>query len=78
MTNQDILRIALEQSALDCNCSPEDFLSFENKVVLSRENEKARVYVPLPLECDLVSYGNNIVAQCSERMRETVAWYIGK
>ena len=78
MTNQEIMQIALQQSAYDCNCSAEDFLSTENKIVLSQKNEKARVYLPLPFECDLVSYGNNIVAQVSPRMKETVEWYIGK
>ena len=78
MTNQEILQIALQQSAYDCNCKAEDFLSSENKVVLSQKNEKARVYLPLPMECDLVSYGNNIVAQVSQEMKETVAWYINK
>ncbi len=78
MTNQEILKIALQQSAYDCNCNAEDFLATENKIVLSQKNEKARVYMPLPLECDFVSYGNNIVAQVSPRMKETVEWYIGK
>lgn len=78
MTNEEILKIALQQSAYDCSCSAEDFLATENKVVLSRESKKARAYLPLPLECDLVSYGNNIVAQVSPRMRETVEWYINK
>jgi len=78
MTNQEILQIALQQSAYDCNCNADDFLLSENKVVLSQTNEKARVYLPLPLECDLVSYGNNIVAQVSPRMKETVKWYIDK
>ena len=78
MTNQEILQIALQQSAYDCNCNAEDFLSTENKVVLSQKNEKARAYMPLPLECYLVSYGNIIVAQVSPRMKETVDWYIGK
>lgn len=78
MTNQEILQIALQQSSYDCNCNAEDFLSSENKVVLSQKKEKARVYVPLPLECDLVSYGNNIVAQVSPRMKDIVEWYIGK
>lgn len=78
MTNHEILKIALQQSAYDCNCSAEDFLLTENKIVLSRKNDKARVYLPLPFECDLVSYGNNIVAQVSPRMEETVKWYIGK
>ena len=76
MTNQEILKIALEQSALDCNCSPEDFLSEEHVITESKKCEKARVYLPLPLECDLVSYGNNIVAQVSERLRDTVSSYI--
>ncbi len=78
MTNQEILQIALQQSAYDCNCNVEDFLSSENKVVLSQKNENARVYLPLPFECDLVSYGNNIVAQVSPRMKEVVTSYINK
>ena len=78
MTNQEILQIALQQSAYDCNCSADDFLSAENKIVLSRKHEKARAYLPLPLECELVSYGNNIVAQVSPRMKELVEWYISK
>lgn len=78
MTNQEILQIALQQSAYDCNCDPYDFLSEKNKIVISKKNEKARKYVPLPLECDLVSYGNNIVAQVSERLKKTVSAYINK
>ena len=34
MTNQDILRIALQQSAYDCNCRPEDFLKSENVITI--------------------------------------------
>lgn len=76
MTNSDILRIALQQSAYDCNCAPEDFLREESIVTESKPHPKARSYVPLPLECDLVSYGNNIVAQCSPRLKEAVGHYI--
>jgi RimJ/RimL family protein N-acetyltransferase len=39
MTNQDILRIALEQQAIDNSCSPEDFLKNENVVVISKPHE---------------------------------------
>lgn len=78
MTNNEIFHIALQQSACDCNCMPEDFLSGKNKVVLSQKSENARAYLELPFECDLVSYGNNIVAQVSPRMRETIEWYINK
>lgn len=78
LTNKEILQIALQQSAYDCNCAPEDFLSGKNKVVFSKKNQNARIYVPLPLECDLVSYGNNIVAQVSARLKKPVTAYINK
>lgn len=45
MTNRDILQTALRQSAMDSNCRPEDFLSAENKVVLSKKNPAARMTV---------------------------------
>lgn len=78
MTNREVLEIALRQSSYDCNCKPEDFLSDKNVVTISKADERARKYVSLPLECDLVSYGNNIVAQTSERVRDAVTEYINK
>ena len=78
MTNREILEIALRQSAFDCNCKVEDFLSEQNVVTISKTNPKARKYVPLPLECDLVSYGNNIVAQVSRKTKSVVSEYINK
>lgn len=53
MTNKDILEIALQQSAYDCNCETEDFLTEHNIVSISKVNPKARKYIPFPLECDL-------------------------
>ena len=76
MTNADILRIALEQSAYDCNCTPEDFLRDTHLITQSIAHPKARKYIPLPLECDMVSYGSNIVAQTSPRLKEAVHRYI--
>ncbi len=78
MNNSEILQIALKQSSIDMNCRPEDFLQSENKVVLSKKNDNARVYLPLPLECDMVSYGSNIVAQTSRRLFSAVSEYISK
>ncbi len=78
MTNQEIWTIALQQSAYDCNCAPEDFLSGKNLVTISRKHSLARKYIPLPLECDLVSYGSNIVAQTSEVLAKPVWEYINK
>ncbi len=78
MTNERIWQIALQQSAYDCNCSPEDFLGEEHIVTRSQKHRKARKYLPLPFECDLVSYGNNVVAQTSEQLTEVVREYISK
>ncbi len=78
MTNEDIMRTALRQSAYDMNCEPEDFFREENVITRSVKNDKARKYLPLPLECDLVSYGSNIVAQTSERLAEVTKAYISR
>lgn len=78
MTNKEIWETALLQSAYDFGCTPEDFVSDKNVVTVSRMHPKARKYLPLPFECDMVSYGNNIVAQASERLTETVREYINK
>jgi len=78
MTNERIWQIALQQSACDCNCEPEDFLRQESVVTISRSHPDARKYLPLPFDCDLVSYGSNIVAQTSEELAEIVRAYISK
>ena len=78
MTNKEIMEIALRQSAIDCNCNPDEFISQQNIVTISKAHTKARKYLPLPLECDLVSYGNNIVAQVSERTKSAVTEYTNK
>ena len=76
MNNQAIWKIALQQSAYDCNCRPEDFLSSQNIVTRSQPHPLARKYLPLPFACDLVSYGNNIVAQTSDELAPLVERYI--
>lgn len=78
MTNQEIYRIAREQSAIDSSCAAEDFLSRENKVVISQKHEQARKYLELPFFCDLTSYGTNIVASVSEKIAEETQRYIDR
>lgn len=78
MTNKDVWDIALKQSAIDCNCRPEDFLSDKHLVTLSKKDVRARRYLPLPFECDMVSYGNCVVAQTSERVAKAVEGYLEK
>ena len=78
MTNQEILKIAMAQSAIDLCAAPDDFEKRENVVVTSRESEGARRYLKLPFSCQLVSYGNNVVASVSPEFREIAENYINQ
>ena len=78
MTNEQIYAVALRQSAYDLNCEPGDFLKGENVVTVSKPHPKARKYLELPLSCDLVSYGANIVAQASEEIAPLVRQYMDR
>lgn len=78
MTNEEILKIALAQSAEDIGCRPEDFLPDDNVIVPFCMGEKARKYYKQPITCNLVSYGNNIVAAVTEEVSDVVREYIGK
>lgn len=78
MTNSDVIRTAMEQSAIDSNCSYEDFICIKNKVVISKADANARRYLNLPFLCDFTSYGNNIVASVSEAYAAVADEYINK
>ena len=76
MTNREILDIAMAQSAIDLNCKPEDFLNTENKIVFSDTHPQARRYLELPFACNLVSYGNNIVASVQKEYEAIVNYLL--
>ena len=78
MTNQQILAIAMEQSAMDANCAASDFTSGEPVIVQSRRHPGARKYLELPFACNLISYGSNIVASIDMQYREIIESYIRK
>lgn len=78
MTNQEILDIALRQSAIDLNCQSEDFFCGVPKIVYSQPHPEARRYLKLPFDCNLVFYGGNIVASVSEAAAPMVREYIEK
>ncbi len=77
-TNSDILQIAMQQSAVDANCNEKDFMRSENVIVTSAANPNARRYLSLPLDCNLISYGNNIVASINEKYRAIISEYINR
>ena len=77
-TNEQIKQIAMEQSAIDATCTAEDFTRGENVIVISKEHPSARKYLKLPHVCNLISYGDNIVATVAKEYKETVEKYINK
>ena len=77
-TQQKILKIAMEQSAVDLCCQPEDFLKEENVIVHSGVSGNERKYLKLPFFCNLVSYGNNVVASINPEVMHILKDYLGR
>ena len=76
MNNNEIVRIAMEQSAKDIGCKAEDFLKNENVVVPFSLGEDAKKYYRLPIGCNFISYGNNVVAAATEECFAMVKAYV--
>lgn len=76
LSDKEILKAAMEQSAIDLCAMASDFKKNENVIVFSQKNESARKYLKLPFSCQLVSYGNNIVASVSPEFYEIAENYI--
>ena len=76
MTNKEIMKIAMTQSAVDLGAEASDFEIGNNVIVLSMENKEARKYLKLPFSCQLVSYGNNVVASVSPEFYGITEKYI--
>lgn len=77
-TKQDIMKIAMRQSAYDLNCEIEDFQKKDHVLVESVIGERARKYYKEPVTCNLVSYGSNIVASVKQGYGELIWEYIHK
>ena len=78
MTNKEILQIAMEQSAKDIGCSVEDFLKTKNVTVPFSLGKDAKKYYKLPIGCNFISYGNNIVAAATDECMDAVKEYVSK
>ena len=78
VTNQEMLRIAMRQSAEDIGCTADSFLRSNNVTVAFHLGANARKYYKLPITCTLVSYGNNVVAAATDEVSDLVAEYIGR
>ena len=77
MTYQEILKVALQQSATDCSCAAEDFLRDTNVIVESKASDGCSRYMDVPHICALFSYGSNVVAACRRDLIPEVTAWIG-
>ncbi len=78
MTNEEILQIAMAQSAIDLSCHPADFKKTTPVISVSQPHPKARKYLTLPQVCDLCSYGNNVVAAVAPELENEIAGYLAR
>ena len=78
LSQKEIWEIARKQSALDLNCSPEDFLKTEPVLCEGCLGPGAKKYYQEPIACNFVSYGCNVVASSREEYRDIAEEYIRK
>ena len=78
MTNCEIMEIAMKQSAEDMGCREEDFLADRNIIHPLKLGRNARKYLKEPITCNLISYGNNIVAASILETLDLVSEYTEK
>ncbi len=78
MNNEYIKRIALEQSAIDLSCKPEDLLKRESIAVISRVSQGARKYLKQPLDFEMASYGTNNVVSCAPELLDFAKKFIDR
>ena len=78
MTNKEILKRAMEQSAEDIGCAADDFIKSENVVTRFKLGANARKYYTEPIIGNFVSYGSNAVIAVQDDIREIVEEYSKK
>ena len=75
-TKDDLFRIAMNQSALDMNCAPSDFLREEPVITAADWHPEKKKYYGKPIACNMVSYGANTVASVTDELRAVVTEYV--
>lgn len=78
MTNKEVFKIAMRQSAADLQCRESDFLNEKNVIIEAGLGPNAKSYYREPIACNLISYGNNIVAATKSEYRDIVEEYLEK
>ncbi|MDF2801357.1 MAG: GCN5-related N-acetyltransferase [Anaerocolumna sp.] len=78
MNNQEILQVAMRQSAIDFNCSINNFINKGNTVTLSKSNEGRKKCYDKPLFCGLAFYGKGLVATVDDSIKTYIESFINR
>ncbi len=78
MNNEEILRVAMSQSAIDFNCLVNDFINKGNTVTISKLNGGRKKYYEEPLFCGFAFYGGGLVATVDERIKDYIESFMGR
>ncbi len=78
LTNEEIQKIAREQSARDIGCHADDFWKPQAVVADLHLGKGARAYLKTPISCNFVSYGTNVVAAAVPEIKDIVTEYVGR
>ena len=78
MTNEYMLKVAMEQSAIDIGCEAADFCKDKNVVVPFKLGKKSKKYYTPHIACNFISYGNNIVAGATDACADIVKEYVDR
>lgn len=78
MKYSEMMKTDMQQSAEDMSCDKEDFMKDRNVVVPIGLGNGARKYLIEPITCNLISYGNNIVAVTCDETTDLVGEYLNR
>lgn len=78
MNNEGMRRVAMEQSAIDFNCSVDYFLSNKDRVVISKLNKGSKKCYKKRLFCGLAYYGEGVVATVDESIKDFMEKFLNK
>lgn len=78
MTYKEMLRVAMEQTAIDMNCHVDDLSKEGNTVVISHLNKGAKKCYKNKISCGFAYYGEGFVASVDKSIKPTIESYISK
>lgn len=79
LDNKEIMKIAMEQSAIDMNCSVEDFQNPDSSVIISNHlNNGAKKCYKNKHFCSFAYYGDGLVASVDKQIKGFIDEYTKK